>query len=134
MINLPMVVITCNPAVNGTNDLAFKKLNMSIRPEDQLINDPIIKIIWSSTFDPRPQKCGLRVILFQLCPRPVHVPQLFLVRKLTSASCFRRRICQRPSTRNRSQRRESRKQGLNHRHRFPFIHCHPLLSDCAIVT
>lgn len=43
------------PAVNGTNDLAFKKLNMSIRPVHPISNDTI-KIMWSSTFEPRPKK------------------------------------------------------------------------------
>lgn len=54
VIQLPMDILY--PAVNGTKDLAFRKYNMSIRPNNPISNDPI-RIMWSSTFEPRPKKC-----------------------------------------------------------------------------
>lgn len=53
VIQLPMDILY--PAVNGTKDLAFRKYNMSIRPNNPISNDPI-RIMWSSTFEPRPKK------------------------------------------------------------------------------
>lgn len=43
------------PCVNGTQDLAFQKFNLKTSPEDP-ISDTAIKIMWTSTMPPKPNK------------------------------------------------------------------------------
>lgn len=120
VINMPMDVIY--PAVYDTNDIAFKQRKMSIRREDQLINDPI-KTIRSSTFEPRPPKNVDSQSFCSSCARDCSRPEINL------SFTFLGKDTSTPSTRSRSQRRERRKEGLNHRYKLPFIHCHPLPSS-----
>ena len=53
IINVPMEILY--PCVNGTQDLAFQKFNLKTSPEDP-ISDTAIKIMWTSTMPPKPNK------------------------------------------------------------------------------
>lgn len=53
IINVPMEILY--PCVNGCKDLAFLKLNFKTSPEDPISDIPI-KIMWTSTFTPKPNK------------------------------------------------------------------------------
>lgn len=53
IINVPMEILY--PCVNGTQDLAFQKFNFKTSPKDP-ISDTVIKIMWTSTLPPKPNK------------------------------------------------------------------------------
>ena len=86
---------------------------MSIRREDQLINDPI-KTIRPSTFEPRPPKMWTPSTIASSRPE-INLSFTICQRHLQEVAV--------------NGAKEGRKEGLNHRYKLPFIHCHPLPSS-----